>query len=77
MTWKILVTKTFSKEFKKYKKDSKIIKALDKKIKRLKENPNNVGGILQEDYQHIFEVKNNKIFLISIDHRKFNYENFF
>ena len=43
MSYEIVITDTFSKEFKKYKKDTEFINALEKKIQRLKEDPQNVG----------------------------------
>jgi mRNA-degrading endonuclease RelE of RelBE toxin-antitoxin system len=90
MLWKVIATKTFSKEFRKYRKDSEFIKALDKKIQRLKKDPHNVGGYLSgrlHDYKStriikklrlIFEIDDEKfsVFLVGIDHRKFNYTNF-
>lgn len=35
MSWKVISTETFSKEFKKYKKNPEFVNALDKKIKRI------------------------------------------
>jgi len=46
MKWKIIATNTFSKNFKKYKKDRNFIHALNNKMKRLQEDPENVGGHL-------------------------------
>ena len=58
MPWKIIATKTFSKEFKKYRKNNEFIKALDKKIQRLKKDPDSVGGylagrLINKNYQKI------------------------
>lgn len=46
MVWKIIPTDTFSRDIKKHKKDSEFLNALDQKINRLQENPENVGGYL-------------------------------
>lgn len=90
MSWKIITTKTFSREFKKYKKDGKFIDAFDKKIERLKKSPANIGGNLSgrlhgykstriiRKLRLIFKVDEGSysILLVGIDHRKFNYTNF-
>ena len=90
MPWEIAVTDTFSKEFKKHKKDKEFVNALDKKIQRLKEEPENVGGYLSGElhgykstriikkFRLIFRISNqeNKVYLSSIDHRKTGYKNF-
>jgi len=90
MTWKVVITETFSKSFKKHKKNREFISALDKKIQRLKENPNIIGGHLSgklKGYKStriirklrlIFKInhKENLVLLVGIDHRKFDYENF-
>jgi len=46
MPWKIIRTDTFLRVFKKYKKNKEFVDALDKKIQRLREDPNSVGGYL-------------------------------
>ena len=50
MSWKVIATEIFSREFKKHKRererDSEFIKALNNKIKRFQENPENIGGYL-------------------------------
>lgn len=90
MNWKIIVTDTFSKEFKKYRKDKEFVNALDKKIKRLQENPENVGGFLSGNlhgykstrivgkFRLIFKIIMDKqeVQLNAVDHRKFNYKRF-
>jgi len=90
MKWKIVVTDTFSKEFKKYKKDREFFSALDKKIKRLQENPENIGGYLSGNLKGykstrilrklrlIFKIVSDKleVQLSAIDHRKFDYKRF-
>ena len=90
MIWKIVVTETFSKEFKKYKKDSEFINALNKKMERLRKDPEVVGGFLSgrlhgykstrivRKYRLIFKIvkENREVKLMAIDHRKFDYKNF-
>lgn len=90
MKWKIIITETFSKEFKKYKRDNDFINALNKKIKRFQENPNDIGGNLSgklqgykstrlmNKFRIIFKINNERkeIQLIAIDHRKFDYKRF-
>jgi addiction module RelE/StbE family toxin len=90
MKWKIISTETFSKEFKKYKKDNEFLKALDNKIKRLQQEPHNVGGYLSGNLHGykstriirklrlIFKIldENKEVYLSAIDHRKFDYKKF-
>ncbi len=90
MSWKIVATKTFSKEVRKYKKDTGLCNVLDKKIQRLKKNPNTVGGYLSgrlsgfkstrilRKARLIFKIdeENRLVSLIGIDHRKFDYKHF-
>ncbi|MBT4135512.1 type II toxin-antitoxin system mRNA interferase toxin, RelE/StbE family [archaeon] len=86
--WKILSTDSFSKEFKKHKKDGEIVKALNNKIKHLKENPyfgdrlsGNLHGYfstrLVKNFRLIYKIikENNEVRLSAIDHRKFKYGN--
>ena len=49
MAWKLIVTDTFSKEFKKYKKNKSFIDALDKILEKLKEANKLMGHIDQDD----------------------------
>lgn len=88
MTWKIISTNTFSKEFKKHKKDKEFVNALDNKIKRLKENPYLVGDGLSgnlhgywstriiKNFRVIFKIIDDKkeVHLSAINHRKFKYK---
>ena len=90
MLWKVIVTETFSKTFKKYNKREEFLNALDKKLQRIKQNPYGVGGNLSgklKGYKStriirklrlIFKIneKEYSVFLIGIDHRKFDYKNF-
>ena len=90
MTWDIAETKTFSQEIKKFNKNKELLNALDNKIKRLNENPDNVGGYLSgklhgykstrlvKKFRLIFKINQNEntVYLSAIDHRKYDYENF-
>ena len=89
MSYEIIITNAFSKEFKKHKKDGEFVKALDNKIQRLKESPENLGGYLTgklygykstriiKRFRLIFKIddKEKKVYLVSIDHRKSVYDN--
>lgn len=88
--WEIKTTDTFSKEFKKYRKDGEFINALDKKLERLKMEPEKVGGYLGgklhgykstriiRKLRLIFKIVQgeNAVYLSAIDHRKFAYDRF-
>ena len=88
--YKIIVTDTFSKEFRKRKKDGNFCKALEGKIKKLKENPEFVGkylaGVLKgkkstrilDKFRLVFrvDVDNSVVYLLGVDHRKYSYKNF-
>ena len=90
MVWEVKSTETFSRQFQKHKKDGEFIKILDNKIKRLQEDPDNVGGYLSgklhgykstrilKKLRLVFKIVNEKqeVYLMGIDHRKFNYEQF-
>ena len=90
MSYEIVITDTFSKEFKKHKRDGEFVNALDKKIERLKEDPNKVGGFLSGKlhgykstriigkFRLIFKIAENerKVYLSAIDHRKSVYDDF-
>ncbi len=90
MEWKVVSTETFSRQFQKHKKEGDFIKSLNNKIKRLQENPENVGGYLSgklagykstrilKKFRLIFKIINEKqeVHLMAIDHRKFDYEGF-
>ncbi len=90
MSWNIIRTDTFSKEFKKYKKDSEFIHAFEAKLRRLQEDPENVGGYLSgklhgykstriiRKLRLIFKIvkEENNIYLCAIDYRGSVYENF-
>lgn len=88
--WEVIVTETFSSEFRKHKKDGEFVRALDKKIERMKEDPSSVGGFLSGNlhgykstrilskFRILFRVNESehRVYLIAIDHRKFGYERF-
>ncbi len=90
MSWEVTRTETFSQTFKKYSKNREFITALDKKILRLEENPYNVGGWLSgqlqgyratrlmKNFRIVFKIseQEHKVYLMAIDHRKFDYERF-
>ncbi|MFC1682230.1 type II toxin-antitoxin system RelE/ParE family toxin [Nanoarchaeota archaeon] len=90
MVWKIITASSFSKSFQKYKRDKEVTRVLDKKLERLKEDPLSVGGWLAgqlsghkstritRKLRLVFypENKTKSVFLIGLDHRKFNYERF-
>lgn len=89
MTWKIISTDTFSKEFNKHKKDGSFVKALNNKIQRMKDDPYSVGDRLSgslhgywstriiKNFRLIFKIIDNKkeVYLNAIDHRKSGYKN--
>lgn len=90
MAWKTTTTETFLKEFKKHRKDREFVDALDKKIIRLQENPESVGGFLSGQlhgykstrilgkFRLIFKIvpAESVVYLVAIDHRKFDYTRF-
>ena len=90
MIYEVIVTNTFSKEFKKHAKDGEFVNTLDKKIERLKIEPNSVGGFLSgkmhgykstrivRKFRLIFKVieQEKRVYLSAIDHRKSVYVNF-
>jgi hypothetical protein len=53
MNWKVISTETFSKQFRKHRKDGEFVKALDNKIKRLGLDPENMGEICRENFMDI------------------------
>jgi addiction module RelE/StbE family toxin len=90
MRWKIISTETFSREFRKYQRGNSFVQALNKKIDKLKENPESVGGELSGNlhgyrstriigkFRLIFKImkEENSVYLAAIDHRKFDYKRF-
>ena len=87
MAWKVIRTDRFSEEFKKFEKNREFSDALDKKIKKLKEDPN-IGWYLSgklhgyksirllRKFRILFKINEseNKVYLIAIDHRGNVYE---
>jgi len=90
MVWKIISSETFSKEFKKYRRDGEFLRALNNKIKKLQENPESVGGYLSgrlhgykstrivNKLRLVFKIfyEKKEVHLMGIDHRKFGYDGF-
>ena len=88
MVYEIKVTDTFSREFKKHDKDREFVSALDKKVKKLKENPSSIGGFLSgklhgykstrivRKFRLIFKIDEQSkiVYLSAIDHRKIVYK---
>lgn len=88
MVWLIERTDTFLKALKDYKKNGELFVALEKKLKRLQEDPHSVGGKLSgilhgwqstrliRKFRLLFKIdeKNQKVFLGAIDHRDNVYE---
>ena len=87
MTWVVKRTDTFLESLKAIKKNKRALEELDKKIKRLQEDPTHVGGWLSGElhskratritkrYRLIFTPDNaNKIVYLNwIDHREHVY----
>jgi len=83
-SWLVKRTDPFLKHLKKQRTNHELLQALDKKIKRLQEDPTIVGGNLAGDlhglkstrliknFRLIFKIdEGNKIvYLVAIDHRK-------
>lgn len=90
MTWKVIRTDKFSREFKKFEEDKEFVDALDKKILRLQQEPS-IGGYLAgrlhgyksvrllRKFRIIFKIseEEGQIYLIAIDHRGHDYERFY
>ena len=90
MVWRVIRTERFSKEFKKYEKNAEFVHALDKKIKRLQEDPHTVGGYLSGNlhgykatrlirkFRILFRISEEEraVYLVAIDHRGHDYEDF-
>jgi len=90
MIWNLAPTKTFSQELKKFKKNKDFLDALDKKLQRLKQNPEAVGGYLSgrlhgykatriiSKFRILFKIaiSEHTVYLVAIDHRKHDYERF-
>lgn len=81
--WIIKRTDTFLKHIKKHKNNKELLNELDKKIKRLKEDPNVIGGMLSGSlhgyrstrltgkFRLIFKIdeEGQTVFLVALDHR--------
>jgi len=72
MKFKVVSTETFCRQFWKHKKDGEFVKILNQKIKRLQEDPKNVGGYLSgklQGYKSTRILKMSKFHLF-ITHQK-------
>jgi mRNA-degrading endonuclease RelE of RelBE toxin-antitoxin system len=90
MDWELIEAKTFSENFKTHKRDGEFTHALDKKMQRLRQDPDSVGGFLAgrlhgykstriiRKYRLIFKIDEERhmVILMAIDHRKNDYLNF-
>lgn len=82
--WEVIRTDSFLKDLKKFRKVNELLIELDKKIQKLKEEPENIGKQLHGElhlsrstrlygkYRLIFQIdeKNKRVYLEAIDHRK-------
>ena len=89
MAWKVIRTDRFSEEFRKFEKNKQFVEALDKKIRKFEEDPN-IGSYLAgrlhgyksirllKNFRILFQIEESesKVYLVAIDHRKHDYENF-
>ena len=85
--WNIEATNTFARFPKKHKNNVDLLQELDKKISRLKTDPEIIGGNLSgslhgykstrlsKNFRLIFSINHKKkaVFLEAIDHRKYIY----
>lgn len=81
--WSLVRTDTFLKHLKKHKSNPELLRELDKKLRRLQENPEIIGGLLSGGlhglkstrlfgkYRLLFlvDVFNHQVHLIALDHR--------
>jgi len=88
MEWTVRRTDTFIESLIKVKDNKKVIKELDKKLQRLKQDPLNTGGWLSgalhgkkatriaKRYRLIFlpDEKEMTVYLILLDHRQHAYD---
>lgn len=88
MSWDIKRTDTFIKYLKKHKHNHELFVELEKKIQRLRENPEEVGGYLSgslhgkkstrlaKNFRLLFSIdlETNTVYLEAIDHRKDVYD---
>jgi len=88
MTWQVERTDAFLVALKDHKKNAELLRALDKKIQRLKEDPHSIGGKLSGElhgwqstrlvrkFRLLFKIDEaqKKVFLGAIDHRDTAYD---
>ncbi|MCQ3921640.1 MAG: hypothetical protein DPW13_11890 [Planctomycetes bacterium] len=86
--WKLVRTATFLEHLKRFRRDGEFWKALDKKLTRLRQDPESVGGMLSGELHGkkstrllrtlrlIFriDVQAHAVILEAIDHRKGVYD---
>ncbi len=84
VTWNIKRTDTFLPALREYKNNHELLRELDKKIRRLQEDPTAIGGELggrlhgkkstrlSRKFRLIFSVdeRTNTVYLEALDHRK-------
>jgi addiction module RelE/StbE family toxin len=82
--WDVIRTETFLNDLKKFRKITELLRELDKKIQKIKQEPKSIGKELHGElypsrstriyrkYRLIFQIdeKNNRVYLEAIDHRK-------
>ena len=88
MEWSIERTDTLIQALKEHRKNAELLHALENKIKRLKEDPTSVGGMLcgplhglqstrlVRKFRLLFKIDENlkTVYLVTIDHRKDAYD---
>ena len=81
--WVVKRADPFLKDIKKHRKNHELLRELDSKIRRLRENPLSIGGKLSgrlhgkkstrlvEKFRLIFQIdeENKIVYLVAIDHR--------
>ena len=86
MSYEVVFTDGFSKTIKKHKHNTELLEELEKKLVRLKENPQEVGGLLKgklhgyhstrlaKKFRVIFQIEETQVILIALNHRSKVYE---
>lgn len=88
MTWIVEASEEFSSVVRKHRKNRQLLAELDKKIRRLEEDPESVGGHLSgalhgmkstrlvRTHRLIFRISatEKKVVLLALDHRGHSYE---
>ncbi len=90
MSWSIRTTQPFDNTTRKHKKNQELLRALGKKIERLRRDPHSVGGSLSGrlhgmkatrlvgKFRLVFRIidQTQTVWLSAIDHRKSDYAQF-